>query len=193
VGDDDLADPFNASVADALAALSGRGVRLRMMQGNRDVLLGEAFARRCGADLMAEPTLLDLHGMRTLVMHGDTLCTDDVEYQKFRLYARDAENQRRFLSQPLAARRAQMLGWRTESEKHKQGMSEEIMDVAQSTVEAVLRTHGYPRLIHGHTHRPARHLHTVDGHLCERWVLNDWYRRGGYLYCDSAGCKAELL
>ena len=193
VGDDDVADPFNASVADAFAALSGKGVRVRLMQGNRDVLLGEAFARRCGADLMADPVLLDLHGTRTLVMHGDTLCTDDVEYQKFRLYARDPENQRRFLSQPLAARRAQMLGMRADSEKHKQGASAEIMDVAQATVEQVLREHGYPRLIHGHTHRPARHVHTVDGHRCERWVLNDWYQRGGYLHCDTSGCKAERI
>ena len=106
VGDDDLADPFNASVADAFAALSGKGVRVRMMQGNRDVLLGEAFARRCGADLMDDPTLLDLHGVRTLVMHGDTLCTDDVEYQKFRVYARDPGNQSRFLAQPFQQ------GWR---------------------------------------------------------------------------------
>jgi UDP-2,3-diacylglucosamine hydrolase len=126
-------------------------------------------------------------------MHGDTLCTDDVEYQKFRSFARDPVNQRRFLSQPLAARRAQMVGMRAESERHKQGTSAEIMDVAQAAVEQVLREHGYPRLIHGHTHRPARHLHTVDGHSCERWVLNDWYERGGYLYCDSSGCRAERL
>jgi UDP-2,3-diacylglucosamine hydrolase len=193
VGDDDLTDPFNASVADALAGLAARGVRLRLMQGNRDVLLGEAFARRCGAELMADPTLLDLHGTKTLIMHGDTLCTDDVEYQKFRVYARDPANQRRFLSQPLGARRTQMLGMRAESEKHKQGTTAEIMDVAQAAVEGVLREHGYPRLIHGHTHRPARHLHLVDGHRCERWVLNDWYERGGYLLCEGTGCKAELL
>ena len=60
-------------------------------------------------------------------------------------------------------------------------------------IAQVLREHGYPRLIHGHTHRPARHLHTVDGRSCERWVLNDWYQRGGYLRCDSGGCRAELL
>ena len=193
VGDDDLADPFNASVADALAQLSRGGVRLRLMQGNRDVLLGEEFTRRCGAELLADPALLDLHGTRTLIMHGDTLCTDDVEYQKFRVYARDPGNQRRFLSQPLPERRKQAMGMRAESEKHKYATSLEIMDVAQAAVENVLREHGYPRLIHGHTHRPARHLHTVDGRRCERWVLNDWYQRGGYLYCDGGGCRAELL
>ena len=126
-------------------------------------------------------------------MHGDTLCTEDVEYQKFRVYAHDPGNQRRFLSQPLSKRKQQMFGMRAESEKSKQGKSAEIMDVAQAAVEQVLREHGYPRLIHGHTHRPARHVHTVDGRRCERWVLKDWYQRGGYLRCDSGGCTAELL
>jgi UDP-2,3-diacylglucosamine hydrolase len=193
IGDDDLADAFNASVADALLRLSSKGVALHFMHGNRDVLVGQAFAARCGAKLISDPTLLDLHGTRTLVMHGDTLCTDDIEYQKFRAYAHDPGNQRRFLSQPLADRKTQMLGMRAESERSKQGKSAEIMDVAQAAVERVLREHGYPRLIHGHTHRPARHVHTVDGRNCERWVLNDWYQRGGYLRCDSEGCKAELL
>ena len=193
VGDDDLGDPFNAAIADALRELSGTGTALYFMHGNRDVLVGPAFMARCGARLLADPTLVDLYGARTLVMHGDTLCTGDAEYQKFRSYAHDPGNQRRFLSQPLAERRTQMLGMRAESEKSKQGKSAEIMDVTQSAVERVLREHGYPRLIHGHTHRPARHLHTVDGRSCERWVLNDWYQRGGYLQCDSGGCKAELL
>ena len=88
VGDDDLADPFNASVADALARLSGKGVKLRLMQGNRDVMLGKAFVQRCGAELTADPTLLDLHGARTLIMHGDMLCTDDLKYQRFRSWVR---------------------------------------------------------------------------------------------------------
>jgi len=193
VGDDDLADSFNASVADALAALSGKGVKLRLMQGNRDVLLGAAFARRCGAELLADPTQLELHGTKTLIMHGDTLCTDDVKYQRFRSCVRNPVIQRLFLFLPRALRRAQIHRMRTESEKHKHGASAEIMDVAQATVEQVLREHGYPRLIHGHTHRPARHVHTVDGHRCERWVLNDWYQRGGYLRCDVSGCRAELL
>jgi UDP-2,3-diacylglucosamine hydrolase len=121
------------------------------------------------------------------------LCTDDVKYQKFRSFARNPVYQRLLLCLPLALRRALIRRMRAGSEKHKQGTTAEIMDVAQATVERVLREHGYPRLIHGHTHRPARHLHTVDGHHCERWVLNDWYHRGGYLHCDSSGCRAELL
>ena len=193
VGDDDLADPFNASVADALRALSAKGVALRFMHGNRDLLVGEKFAGRCGAKLIADPLLLDLYGTKTLVMHGDTLCTDDVEYMKFRAYAHDPENQRKFLSQPLAARKQQMIGYRAESEKSKLGKSAEIMDVTIAAVERTLREHGYPRLIHGHTHRPARHVHVVDGKSCERWVLTDWYGRAGYLRCDGSGCTAVTL
>jgi UDP-2,3-diacylglucosamine hydrolase len=193
VGDDDLGDPFNALVADALHALSRKGVALYFMHGNRDVLIGGRFAQRCGAKLIADPLLLDLYGTKTLVMHGDTLCTDDLEYQKFRVYAHDPENQRKFLSQPLAERRKQFMGWRAESEKSKQGKSAEIMDVTPAAVEKTLREHGYPRLIHGHTHRPARHVHVVDGKSCERWVLTDWYGRAGYLRCDSSGCRTETL
>ena len=193
VGDDDLGDPFNAAIADALHELSGTGTALYFMHGNRDVLAGPAFVARCGARLLADPTLLDLYGTRTLVMHGDTLCTGDIEYQKFRVYAHDPENQRKFLAQPLPARRQQMLGMRAQSDKSKQAKTVEIMDVTPAAVEETLRNFGCPRLIHGHTHRPARHKHVVDGRTCERWVLNDWYERGGYLRCDKKGCKAVRL
>ena len=158
VGDDDVEEPFNASVADAIRSLSGQGVRVSFMQGNRDVLAGQGFVARCGASLIADPTVIELHGTRTLLMHGDSLCTDDTEYQAFRTYARDPENQRRFLAQPIAARRAQMMGMRAESEKSKKGKAADIMDVSTATVERTLREFGFPRLIHGHTHRPARHV-----------------------------------
>jgi UDP-2,3-diacylglucosamine hydrolase len=193
IGDDDIDDPLNGAVAAALHGLGARGVPVRLMHGNRDLLIGAAFAQRAGAQLIGDPVLLDLYGVRTLIMHGDTLCTDDTEYQKFRVYARDPSNQGKFLAQPLAARRQQMLGMRAQSEEHKQAKAPEIMDVSAAAVEAILRQHDYPRLIHGHTHRPARHVHVVDGRRCERWVLNDWYERGGYLRCDSQGCRAVSL
>jgi UDP-2,3-diacylglucosamine hydrolase len=193
IGDDDTAEPLNDAVAQALRGLNTRGVAVLYMHGNRDLLIGNAFVQRSGAKLIADPTLLDLYGTRTLVMHGDTLCTDDIEYQKFRAYAHDPDNQAKFLAQPLPARRRQMLDLRAQSEHSKQAKTSEIMDVSQAAVEAALRANAYPRLIHGHTHRPARHVHMVDGHRCERWVLNDWYQRGGYLRCDSKGCAAVLL
>jgi UDP-2,3-diacylglucosamine hydrolase len=193
VGDDDLDDPFNASVAEALARLARRGVALFFMHGNRDVLAGEAFLQRTGARLITDPTLVELYGRRLLLMHGDTLCTADLDYQRFRTRARDPRFQREFLSQPLETRRRQMLDMRAASEQHKQQAAVEIMDVSPEAVELALRAHGYPVLIHGHTHRPARHVHLVDGHACERWVLTDWYGRAGYLRCDAGGCTAVAL
>jgi UDP-2,3-diacylglucosamine hydrolase len=192
-GDDELEDPFNAAVADAFRELCGKGVPVYFMHGNRDLLIGPEFTARCSAQLINDPSLLDLYGTRTLIMHGDTLCTDDIDYQKFRVYARNSDNQKKFLAQPLAARKQQMKGMRAESISSKQAKPEEIMDVSMTAVAQVLREHHYPRIIHGHTHRPARHVHTVDGHTCERWVLNDWYQRGGYLRCDASGCQPFYL
>jgi UDP-2,3-diacylglucosamine hydrolase len=157
------------------------------------VLVGQDFAKRAGASLLPDPTLLDLHGTPTLLMHGDTLCTDDVKYLEFRAYARDPRNQARFLGQSIAQRRAEMEGLRLRNIDEKLGKSAEIMDVNSGAVEQVLREHGYPRLIHGHTHRPAQHTHTVDGNACERWVLADWYENGSYLSCDAAGCAPVSL
>ena len=192
-GDDDTEDALNASVAAALAQLTQQQVPVYFMHGNRDVLIGQSFAARCGAQLIADPTVIDLYGTRTLLMHGDSLCTDDIEYQKFRVYTHDPQNQSRFLQQPLAARHQQMLALRAQSEASKGTKAAEIMDVAPAAVAQVLRDHHYARLIHGHTHRPARHMHSVDGTDCERWVLGDWYQRGNYLRCDATGCAALQL
>ncbi len=191
-GDDDD-DALGMQAAAALRTLADRGTRVFLMHGNRDVLMGQALAARCGAMLIGDPLAVDLHGTPTLLTHGDALCTGDADYQRFRSYARDPANQAKFLAQPLSDRREQMRGMRAQSEASKQQKAESIMDVTPAAVEDLLRRHGYPRLIHGHTHRPARHLHVVDGRNCERWVLNDWYERGGYLSCDASGCRAVRL
>lgn len=186
-GDDDD-DGFNASVLCALRELSTAGTQLFIMHGNRDFLIGGRFAKESGANLLPDTTMIDLHGKPTLLMHGDTLCTEDIGYQEFRRKVRNPAYQQQFLAQPLAARKQIIAGLRAENAEKKQLKSETIMDVTPSAVDAALREHGYPRLIHGHTHRPALHRHIVDGHACERWVLADWYARGSYLKCDAAGC-----
>ena len=191
-GDDDD-DPFNASVADALRELAGRGVALHLMHGNRDFLIGSRFAAASRARLLPDPTRLNLYGIPTLLMHGDTLCTDDLEYQAFRLQVRNPAFQREFLAQPLAARKQEIGKMRAASEANKKNKPEAIMDVTAAAVEDQLRAHAYPRLIHGHTHRPAMHQHVVDGRRCERWVLADWYTGGSYLHCDAQGCRAVQL
>ena len=193
VGDDDLGDPFNATVIAALARLAGDGVPTYLMHGNRDFVIGDAFAHASKVTLLPDPTLLDLYGQQTLLMHGDTLCTLDDDYQAFRREARSEIWIRNLLRQPLAERKAAIEALRRKSEQEKRGKPAEIMDVAPAEVETVLRRYGYPRLIHGHTHRPARHVHTVDGHVCERWVLADWYQAGSYLACDESGCRAVQL
>ena len=192
-GDDDLADPLHAEVASALRRLHAEGVAVYFMHGNRDFLVGEAFARAARAALLPDPTLIDLYGTPTLLMHGDSLCIDDSAYMAFRGKVRSPSWQRDFLSKPLAERKAIIEGLRRESEEEKVQKSAEIMDVNPQALAAVLREYRYPRLIHGHTHRPARHLHSVDGKTCERWVLTDWYENGGYLRCDETGCEAVAL
>ncbi len=192
VGDDDPL-PLNGAVMEALGRLSRGGVGLYVMFGNRDFLFRDAFTARTGARLLPDPSLLALDGTPTLLMHGDTLCTDDVEYLRQRARYRRPWVLRGFLALPRAVRVAIGQHFRRKSERTKRVTASTIMDVNPATVEAVLRTHGYPRLIHGHTHRPARHLHTVDGHVCERWVLADWYERGSYLRLDQNGLASAAL
>ena len=193
VGDDDLDDPFNAAVVAALARLVDAGIPTYLMRGNRDFVIGDAFARASRVELMPDPTVINLHGTATMLMHGDTLCTLDTDYQAFRGEVRSAAWIDRLLRQPLAERKAAVEDLRRKSEQEKRSKPADVMDVAPAEVEAVLRRNGYPRLIHGHTHRPARHEHKIDGHVCERWVLADWYQGGSYLQCDASGCRAIAL
>lgn len=189
-GDDDLDDPFNRQVVSALANLHAGGTALYLMHGNRDFLMGEILAGACGARLLPDPSLVRIHGTPTLLMHGDILCTDDTDYMAFRAQVRTPEWQANFLAQPLARRKAQIERLRAQSKQAQSRKAAEIMDVNAGSVINTLRNYGYPRLIHGHTHRPARHEHVVDQHRCERWVLPDWYEQGGYLHCDKTGCEA---
>jgi UDP-2,3-diacylglucosamine hydrolase len=188
-GDDDRHDPIHAQVIDALRGLSAQGIRIFLMHGNRDLLMGAELAQAAGATLLDDPTLLDLYGTPTLLSHGDKLCTDDVEYQRYRAQVHDAAFQKQFLAQPLAARKSYIEQLRRQSSAAKQDKSSEIMDVNDAAVAELLREYHYPRLIHGHTHRPMRHEHTVDGHRCERWVLSDWDHQPRALRCDAQGCR----
>jgi UDP-2,3-diacylglucosamine hydrolase len=163
------------------------------MHGNRDFLFSQGAARRDGLELLADPTVRDLFGTRTLLTHGDLLCTDDVRYQRYRARVRRPGVTRAFLALPRTVRHAIGGGLRRVSETEKRAKAPVIMDVNTGAVEETLRRHAYPRLIHGHTHRPGRHVHVVDGHVCERWVLADWYERGSYLRCDERGCEAVPL
>lgn len=189
IGDDDLDDPLHAEIVAALRRLSAAGVRLGIQHGNRDFLLGEAFAAASGAQLLPDPWRLDLYGVPTLLLHGDSLCTDDQAYQQYRAQTRQPAWQAAVLAKPLEVRRAMARQLRTESEAAKDGKSQAIMDANLQAVTDAFLDHGVARLIHGHTHRPARHLHQVAGKELERWVLPDWEQDGGYLSCDASGCR----
>ena len=183
IGDDDDA-ALPARAASAMRTLGEAGVPVYFMHGNRDFLLGADYAARAGLTLLADPTVVELGGERTLLMHGDTLCTDDVEYLKFRALVRDPLWQQQFLSRPLAERRAFAAQARGESRTHTTAARPEIMDVTQTAVEAAMRAHGVRRLIHGHTHRPATHRFDLDGQTAERIVLGDWYEQDSVLRLD---------
>jgi len=191
IGDDDLVEPFNAVIAGLLQDLSRRGVQVYLMHGNRDFLIGERFCAATGARLLDDPTVSEIEGVKTLLMHGDTLCTDDLEYQAWRRKARSPEFQAEFLAKPLAERRRAVFGMREKSKQVVQEKTAQIMDVNDDAVRQALRRHGVCRLIHGHTHRPGRHALDVDGQRCERWVLPDWYGRGGYI--EVAGDSPRLV
>jgi UDP-2,3-diacylglucosamine hydrolase len=193
IGDDDIDDGLNGQVVKALAALAGSGTKLFFMHGNRDFLVGDHFAEKASLALLPDPTLIDLHGTRTLLMHGDTLCTDDIDYQSFRAQVRGVEWQRGFLAKPLHERRSEVEMLRQRSEEAKRSKSRKVMDANTDAVQRTLREFNFPQLIHGHTHRPACHIHSFDGTTCRRWVLQDWYNDGGYLRCSDKSIAAERL
>lgn len=187
IGDEDLESAFNAVVVGFFRRLADGGTKLYFMHGNRDFLVGERFAGATGAKLLADPSVVD----DVLLMHGDTLCTDDLDYQNWRRTARDPGWQRAFLAKSLAERRGVVHGLREKSKEVIGAKPADIMDVNESAVRDALRRHGVTRLVHGHTHRPGLHRMEVDGRRCERWVLPDWYGKGGYL--EIADGKPRLV
>jgi len=193
LGDDQLKEPLAASVAASFAQLSASGTPVYLQRGNRDFLLGERFAQACGATLLPDAVVHELHGSPTLIMHGDQLCTDDVAYQRFRAYWQDPVHRRRLLALPYLVRRGIAATFRASSRRATAGKSEVIMDVNAGAVTAALREHGVARLIHGHTHRPARHEHVVDGRACERYVLADWYSAGSYLEVTERSVTSRTI
>lgn len=189
VGDDGLALPFPRRMAERLHAASEQ-LPVHFMHGNRDFLAAARFARETGARLIPDPTLVDLYGTRTLLMHGDTLCTDDARYQAFRAQVRDPAWQQATLARPIEERLVLANRMRLESEGTKQATAMDIMDVAPAAVERAFADSGCDVMIHGHTHRPARHVHRVAGRERVRWVLPDWYESGGYLEASERGIRA---
>ncbi len=193
IGDDDDAE-LGRTVAAALRTLTDAGVPVYFLHGNRDFLLGERFAAASGVQLLPESVIIELAGEPTLLLHGDTLCIDDGEYQAFRAQVRHPAWQAQILALPLAQRRALAGQLRETSRQAGQQKAADITDVNLTEVERVLRAQGVRRLIHGHTHRPAIHDWRLDGQLARRAVLGDWQeQQGSVLRCDASGWRLEPL
>ncbi len=186
-GDDDGGAPLHRAVAEALERTAARGVALYFLPGNRDFLIGEAFCEAARLTPLADNFAFDLHGARSLLLHGDTLCTDDRAYQQFRARVRTHEWRERFLARPLPARRAEIEKLRAQSETEKATKPEAMMDVNAEAVQHRFHESGATRMIHGHTHRPAAHDYLMFGRPCVRWVLPAWDQRAGYLRIDERG------
>ena len=178
---DDAVLPSMQPVLDELSTLTKNGVPIFVMVGNRDFLLGEQFEKMTGCKLLPDPTVINLYGTDTLLMHGDTLCTDDVEYQAFRKQVRNPAWQSAVLAKTIDERIAMAREARAESKARTQEKSEDIMDVNAEAVNEAFREHSVIRLIHGHTHRPAIHQLTVGEKTVTRIVLGDWYDKSSVL------------
>lgn len=184
IGDDDDT-PFNQSAIAAFRQFSDSGSKLYFMHGNRDFLLGQDFADACGGTLLDEGTVVDLYGTGAQLMHGDSLCTLDTEYQQFRAMSRSPQWQQGMLSQPLEQRRMIAQGMRMQSQGNNANKADNIMDVTPEEVIESLEAAGVQHLIHGHTHRPDVHDVPLSDGTGKRWVLGDWGKLGWQIVADS--------
>jgi UDP-2,3-diacylglucosamine hydrolase len=182
---DDAGDDTSDAIGRALRHLHDQGTDIAIMHGNRDFLLGPDFASEAGSRLIEDPLRIELDGNAVLLSHGDVLCTDDSDYQRFRRQVRDPAFQRRFLSLSVAERREQARAYRDLSQQATSMKAEDIMDVNDEAVSHFMREHNADYLIHGHTHRPAVHAATPDHG--QRIVLGDWGHCGSVLIHNRLG------
>lgn len=192
VGDDDT-EPAMKPVIDGLASLAKAGVPCCIMHGNHDFLIGRRFCLATGCRLLDDYEIVEIHGERVLLTHGDLLCTDDVRYMQLRAVLHDPSWQRDFLSKPLAERKAIAADLRRASLSESAAKSEEIMDVNPGAVVETMERFGVTRLLHGHTHRPAVHSLTIGTAPAERIVLGAWHDHGYVLRWDDDGYRVELI
>jgi len=180
IGDDDDS-PYLATIAKALTTLSSFGTNIYYIHGNRDFLLGEKYAKKSAMTLLPEVDLIDLYGQKAVIMHGDTLCTRDIAYQKFRLKSRSWWWQTLIKSLPLFVRKKIAADYRKKSTAATATKSQDIMDVTPDEVVNCLEAYQSQLLIHGHTHRPAIHNLIANNKKAKRIVLGDWYEQGAWL------------
>ncbi|MGV6474136.1 UDP-2,3-diacylglucosamine diphosphatase [Azotobacter vinelandii] len=186
IGDDAMTS-FQRDIATALREVTERGTRVFLMHGNRDFLVGRSFCRQAGCTLLRDPSRISLNGAPVLLMHGDTLCTRDIAYMRFRRRLRNPVSVWLLRHLPLSKRRQLARKWRDASRMQVRRKATEIVDVTPEEVPRIMAAHGVLTLIHGHTHRPAVHELQVDGRQARRIVLGDWNRQGWVLQVDGGG------
>lgn len=184
---DDTPSACAVTVRNELSLLRKKGVPCLFMHGNRDFLLKEQYASGAGLALLPEEHVVDLYGEQVLLLHGDSLCTDDVAYQQFRSLVRNPAWQQDFLSKSPEERLQVALQARDASAEHKGSVEMSIMDVNADEVQKAFIRHGVQRIIHGHTHRPAIHNLTINGEASQRIVLGDWYTQSSVLRVSPDG------
>ena len=188
IGDD--ANQFN-SVTTTLRKLK---TKIYFIPGNRDFLIGSNFLDKTNITLLKDPTLIQLGNKKTVILHGDTLCIDDKEYQEFRVKVRSKIWKKKFLNQKIHTRLEICKDLRKKSNEAQVNKSELLMDVNENEVKKLFKDLSFPPImIHGHTHRPKRHQYLLDNHPCERWVLNDWYDSGSYLIWKDDQLNSKIL
>ena len=191
-GDDDIDTLFHQEVVHALRSLSDSGVELFWIAGNRDFLVGEEFAKETGISLLADPATVTVANHRIILTHGDALCTDDTSYMQFRSQVREEHWQSSFLALPLAHRKQIIEGMRQNSKDSQRSKTAAIMDVNLDATLQLFVAADTCTMIHGHTHRPARHTLDINGQQLTRFVLPDWVcentsMRGGWIGIDATG------
>ena len=181
IGDDDPSQ-LSLTIKAALKQLVSKGTNVFFMHGNRDFLVGRRFCRETGATLLADEHVVSLSGEPTLLLHGDTLCTDDIDYQRFRKKARNPIYKFVLRHLPLKKRQQIATDWREKSKKANANKPDNIMDVSPTEVERIMKKNAVRQMIHGHTHRPAMHDHDQG----KRFVLGDWHQTGWYIAAQNA-------
>ncbi|MFN0303332.1 MAG: UDP-2,3-diacylglucosamine diphosphatase [Burkholderiales bacterium] len=193
IGDDDRADDANEVVLGAIARTAESGVAVYFMPGNRDFLFGKRAAARARMTVLPDPTVVVILNRSILLAHGDAYCIDDAPYQVYRTRVRSPWFRTGFAVLPLAIRGSIARSLRRKSERDKTTKPAAIMDVNRNAIDDAMRNARCDLMIHGHTHRPARHVHVIEGRECERWVLADWYETGSCLRMDAGGLKSMAL
>ena len=192
LGDDDP-NPYYQQMKTGLRELSDTGVPVYFMHGNRDFTIGQHFCEETGVSLLNDPTVVNLYGRDVLLCHGDSLCTDDVQYQQVRAMTRDPAWQAMMLAKSIEERIAFAVQAREESIARGDSISDEIMDVNANAVVAALREQHVDIMLHGHTHRPAVHDIDMEGQRATRIVLGDWYEQGSIVRWNEDGPKLESM